>query len=77
LPIEGELPDLGGANAWLNSEPVTPVGLRGKVVLVQFCRVDGAESDAFERTAREALELCGELHGLPAGENVELRAKLL
>jgi thiol-disulfide isomerase/thioredoxin len=37
LPIEGELPDLGGANAWLNSEPVTAAGLRGKVVLVQFC----------------------------------------
>jgi len=31
------LPDLGGANAWLNSEPLTPAGLRGKVVLVQFC----------------------------------------
>jgi thiol-disulfide isomerase/thioredoxin len=37
LPIEGELPDLAGANAWLNSEPLTPAGLRGKVVLVQFC----------------------------------------
>jgi thiol-disulfide isomerase/thioredoxin len=37
LPIEGELPDLGGATAWLNSEPLTPAGLRGKVVLVQFC----------------------------------------
>jgi hypothetical protein len=37
LPIEAELPDLGGANAWLNSEPLTPAGLRGKVVLVQFC----------------------------------------
>jgi len=37
LPIEGELPDLGGATAWLNSAPLTPAGLRGKVVLVQFC----------------------------------------
>jgi thiol-disulfide isomerase/thioredoxin len=37
LPIEGELPDLGGATGWLNSEPLTPAGLRGKVVLVQFC----------------------------------------
>jgi thiol-disulfide isomerase/thioredoxin len=37
LPLDGELPDLGGANAWLNSEPLTPAGLRGKVVLVQFC----------------------------------------
>jgi thiol-disulfide isomerase/thioredoxin len=37
LPIEGELPDFGGATAWLNSEPLTAAGLRGKVVLVQFC----------------------------------------
>jgi hypothetical protein len=37
LPIEGELPDLGGATAWLNSGPLTPAGLLGKIVLVQFC----------------------------------------
>jgi thiol-disulfide isomerase/thioredoxin len=37
LPIEGALPDLGGATGWLNSEPLTPAGLRGKVVVVQFC----------------------------------------
>jgi thiol-disulfide isomerase/thioredoxin len=37
LPVEGELPSLGGANAWLNSEPLMPAALRGKVVLVQFC----------------------------------------
>jgi hypothetical protein len=37
LTIEGELPDLDGANAWLNSEPLTPAALRGKVVLVEFC----------------------------------------
>ena len=37
LPIEGALPELGGATAWLNSEPLTPDGLRGKVVVVQFC----------------------------------------
>jgi thiol-disulfide isomerase/thioredoxin len=37
LPIEGALPGLGGATAWLNSEPLTPAGLRGKVVVVQFC----------------------------------------
>jgi hypothetical protein len=34
---EGALPDLDGASAWLNSEPLSPVGLRGKVVLTQFC----------------------------------------
>jgi thiol-disulfide isomerase/thioredoxin len=34
LPIEGELPSLGGATAWLNSEPLTAAGLRGKVVLI-------------------------------------------
>ena len=37
MPIEGEFPDLGGATGWLNSEPLTPAGLRGKVVVVQFC----------------------------------------
>jgi thiol-disulfide isomerase/thioredoxin len=37
LPIEGAFPQLGGATAWLNSEPLTPAGLRGKVVVVQFC----------------------------------------
>ena len=33
LPVEGELPSLGGATGWLNSPPLTPAGLRGKVVL--------------------------------------------
>src|SRR3954453_8515991 len=37
LPIEGELPELSGAIAWLNSEPLTPAELRGRVVLVEFC----------------------------------------
>jgi hypothetical protein len=32
-----ELPSLDGATAWLNSEPLTPEGLRGQVVLVEFC----------------------------------------
>ncbi len=32
---EGELPSLGGATAWLNSPPLTPAALRGKVVLVE------------------------------------------
>src|SRR5438270_3065808 len=36
LPIEGNLPAFTGANAWLNSPPLTPEGLRGKVVLVDF-----------------------------------------
>ena len=34
LPIEGEFPSLGGATGWLNSPPLTPAGLRGKVVLI-------------------------------------------
>jgi thiol-disulfide isomerase/thioredoxin len=37
LPVEGELSEFDGANAWLNSEPLTPQGLRGQVVLVEFC----------------------------------------
>ncbi|MFT0169959.1 cytochrome c biogenesis protein DipZ [Paraburkholderia mimosarum] len=36
LPVEGRLPTLDGANAWLNSAPLTPDALRGKVVLVNF-----------------------------------------
>jgi thiol-disulfide isomerase/thioredoxin len=34
LPIEGELPSLGGATGWLNSPPLTASELRGKVVLI-------------------------------------------
>jgi thiol-disulfide isomerase/thioredoxin len=33
---EGPLPSLAGATQWLNSPPLTPAGLRGKVVLVDF-----------------------------------------
>jgi|GEM_PF-76953 len=33
---EGALPDLKGATGWLNSKPLTPQGLRGKVVVVDF-----------------------------------------
>ena len=36
LPVEGSLPSLAGATQWLNSPPLTPVALRGKVVLVDF-----------------------------------------
>jgi thiol-disulfide isomerase/thioredoxin len=34
---QGELSALGAATRWLNSPPLTAGGLRGKVVLVQFC----------------------------------------
>lgn len=37
LPVEGELPSLGGATGWLNSQPLSADSLRGKVALVQFC----------------------------------------
>jgi thiol-disulfide isomerase/thioredoxin len=36
LPDEGELSSFDGATGWLNSPPLTPAGLRGKVVLVNF-----------------------------------------
>jgi thiol-disulfide isomerase/thioredoxin len=36
LPVEGHLPGFGGATGWLNSPPLTPQGLRGHVVLVDF-----------------------------------------
>src|SRR5881227_2284802 len=36
LPMEGELPSLGGATAWLNAPPLSAADLRGHVVLVDF-----------------------------------------
>jgi cytochrome c biogenesis protein CcdA/thiol-disulfide isomerase/thioredoxin len=36
LPVEGSLPSLSGAVQWLNSPPLTPEQLKGKVVLVDF-----------------------------------------
>ena len=36
LVNEGTLPSLSGATEWINSPPLTPAGLRGKVVLVDF-----------------------------------------
>jgi hypothetical protein len=37
LSVEGELPSLDNATEWLNSEPLRAPGLRGKVVLIDFC----------------------------------------
>jgi cytochrome c biogenesis protein CcdA/thiol-disulfide isomerase/thioredoxin len=34
--VEGQLPSLAGATAWINSAPLTPEALRGKVVVVDF-----------------------------------------
>jgi thiol-disulfide isomerase/thioredoxin len=36
LPVEGPVPPFTGATGWLNGEPLTPEGLRGRVVLVDF-----------------------------------------
>ncbi|TSD61119.1 cytochrome c biogenesis protein DipZ [Variovorax sp. KBS0712] len=36
LRVEGRLPSLAGATEWINSAPLTPEALRGKVVLVDF-----------------------------------------
>jgi thiol-disulfide isomerase/thioredoxin len=36
LPVEGELPSLRGATAWLNSDPLTAADLRNRVVLFDF-----------------------------------------
>jgi thiol-disulfide isomerase/thioredoxin len=36
LPFEGRLPSFDGATGWINSPPLTPADLRGKVVLVNF-----------------------------------------
>jgi hypothetical protein len=37
LPIEGHVPSLEGATEWINSPPLTPADLRGKVALFDFC----------------------------------------
>ncbi|MFN7112346.1 MAG: cytochrome c biogenesis protein DipZ, partial [Brevundimonas sp.] len=36
LPVEGVMPPLTGATTWINSPPLTPEQLRGKVVVVDF-----------------------------------------
>jgi len=36
LGVEGDFPSLAGAAEWINSPPLTPESLRGKVVLVDF-----------------------------------------
>ena len=36
LPVEGRVASFDGATGWLNSAPLTPEGLRGRVVLVDF-----------------------------------------
>jgi len=36
LPVESRMPSFDGAISWLNSEPLTPEDLRGKVVAVDF-----------------------------------------
>ncbi len=36
LPVEGELPSLTGATAWINTEPLTAASLHGRPVLVEF-----------------------------------------
>jgi thiol-disulfide isomerase/thioredoxin len=36
LPVEGRLASFDGATGWLNTDPLTPEGLRGRVVLVDF-----------------------------------------
>jgi cytochrome c biogenesis protein CcdA/thiol-disulfide isomerase/thioredoxin len=36
LPIEGALPPLAGVTEWLNSAPLTPEALKGRVVLIDF-----------------------------------------
>ncbi len=36
LGVEGGFPSLAGATDWLNSPPLTPQGLKGKVVVIDF-----------------------------------------
>jgi len=36
LPVESDLPSLGGATTWLNSQPLTAADLRGHAALINF-----------------------------------------
>ena len=36
MPMNSEIPSLAGATGWLNSPPLTPSELQGKVVLIDF-----------------------------------------
>ncbi|HTP28614.1 MAG TPA: thioredoxin-like domain-containing protein [Anaeromyxobacteraceae bacterium] len=36
MPMHSQIPTLAGASGWLNSPPLTPEGLQGNVVLVDF-----------------------------------------
>jgi len=36
LPVEGQMPSFDGATTWINSEPLTPAALRGRMVAVDF-----------------------------------------
>jgi thiol-disulfide isomerase/thioredoxin len=36
LPVEGRMPPFSGATDWLNTEPLSPTNLNGKVVVVDF-----------------------------------------
>jgi thiol-disulfide isomerase/thioredoxin len=36
LAVEGKMPALDGATAWINSQPLKAADLRGKVVLIEF-----------------------------------------
>jgi thiol-disulfide isomerase/thioredoxin len=36
ISLQGRFPSLDGATGWLNSDPLTPTALRGRVVLVDF-----------------------------------------
>lgn len=36
LSVEGQLPSFAGAIEWINSKPLTPAELRGKIVVVDF-----------------------------------------
>ena len=54
LPVEGQLPSLNGAVQWLNSQPLTAEGLRGKSGIFQHREI-GEEIGDLEGTAHALL----------------------
>jgi thiol-disulfide isomerase/thioredoxin len=67
LPVEGRLPGFDRATGWLNSAPLTPASLHGKVVLVDFwtytcinwLRTLGYVRAWFEKYADQGLVVVG------------------
>ena len=75
---EGHLPSFDGATGWLNSEPLTPEDLRGKVVLVDFWTytcINWLRTLGYVRAWAEKYEDAGAGRGRRPHAGVPVRAR--